>query len=100
MPPLEARCSYTTYRDGSQSLWALGMRGGMIEATAELMDRAGYDAIEVPVTGIFVKKFVRDLKEDSWEIARMMARKITRTTKQNMGGAFFDPFAPPRPRST
>ena len=99
MPPLEARFSDTTYRDGSQSLWALGMRGGMIEATAELMDQAGYDAIEVPVTGIFVKKFVRDLKEDSWEIARMMGRKITRTTKQNMGGAFFHPFEAPPPRS-
>jgi len=99
MPPLEARFSDTTYRDGSQSLWALGMRGGMIEATAELMDQAGYDAIEVPVTGIFVKKFVRDLKEDSWEIARMMARRITRTTKQNMGGAFFHPFEAPPPRS-
>ena len=96
---MEARFSDTTYRDGSQSLWALGMRGGMIEATAELMDQAGYDAIEVPVTGIFVKKFVRDLKEDSWEIARMMARKITRTTKQNMGGAFFHPFEAPPPRS-
>src|SRR3972149_5453023 len=87
MPAMEARFSDTTYRDGSQSMWALGMRGGMIEATAELMDQAGYDAIEVPVTGIFVKKFVRDLKEDSWEIARMMGRKITSTPKQNMGGA-------------
>jgi len=96
---MEARFSDTTYRDGSQSMWALGMRGGMIEATAELMDQAGYDAIEVPVTGIFVKKFVRDLKEDSWEIARMMGRKITRTTKQNMGGAFFHPFEAPPPRS-
>ena len=96
---MEARFSDTTYRDGSQSLWALGMRGGMIEATAELMDQAGYEAIEVPVTGIFVKKFVRDLKEDSWEIARMMAKKITRTTKQNMGGAFFPPFEAPPPRS-
>ncbi|MBI2958970.1 MAG: hypothetical protein HYY28_01540, partial [Betaproteobacteria bacterium] len=94
-----ARFSDTTYRDGSQSLWALGMRGGMIEATAELMDQAGFEAIEVPVTGIFVKKFVRDLKEDSWAIARMMARKIRRTVKQNMGGAFFHPFEAPPPRS-
>ncbi len=45
----------TTFRDGSQSLWALGMRRGMIEAVAEDMGRAGFHAVEVPVTGSWIK---------------------------------------------
>ena len=40
------------------------------------MDQAGFDAIEVPVIGIYLKKFVRDLKEDPWEMARMVAREM------------------------
>jgi pyruvate carboxylase len=39
----------TTFRDGHQSLWALGMRTGMIEAVAESMDQAGFEAMEVLV---------------------------------------------------
>ncbi len=59
---MDVRFIDTTFRDGSQSLWALGMRAGMIEANAEAMDRAGFEAIEVPVAGLFAIKFVRDLK--------------------------------------
>ena len=73
---MELRLIDTTFRDGSQSLWASGMRSGMIEAVAEAMDRAGFDVIEVPVGGINFKKFIRDLKEDPWEMARMVARKM------------------------
>ena len=72
---MDVRFIDTTFRDGSQSLWASGMRTGMIEAVAEDMDHAGFDAIEVPVNGIYMKKFVRDLKEDPWEMARMVAQK-------------------------
>ena len=88
----------TTFRDGSQSLWALGLRAGMMEAVAPSMDRAGFEGIEVPVTGIFVKKFVRDLKEDPWEMSRMVARKMPDTAKICIGGAFFHPFEAPPPR--
>ena len=42
---MDVRFIDTTFRDGSQSLWALGMRTGMMEATAEFMDRAGFEAI-------------------------------------------------------
>src|SRR3972149_10211750 len=31
----------TTFRDGSQSLWASGLRAGMMESVAEKMGRAG-----------------------------------------------------------
>jgi len=89
----------TTFRDGSQSLWAMGMRTGMIEAVAEMMDEAGFDAIEVPVIGPFLKKLVRDLKEDPWDLARVAARKMPRTLKGCPAGAFIVPFEPLPPRS-
>src|SRR3990172_9568061 len=89
----------TTFRDGSQSLWASGMRTGMIEAVAEIMDRAGFDVIEVPVTGLYMKKFIRDLKEDPWEMARMVARKLPNTVKSCMAGGYIHPFEAPPPRS-
>ncbi|OLT21334.1 hypothetical protein BJF78_34355 [Pseudonocardia sp. CNS-139] len=77
----------TTFRDGSQSLWAMGIRHGMMEALAADLDRAGFDVVEVPANPIFFKKMVRDLKEDPWETMRMLARTITRTPKTCMGGA-------------
>ena len=96
---MDVRFIDTTFRDGSQSLWALGMRTGMIAAVAEAMDQAGFEAIEVPILGIFVKKFVRDLKEDPWDLARMVARKMPRTVKTCMAGAYFHPFEAPPPRA-
>jgi oxaloacetate decarboxylase alpha subunit len=75
----------TTFRDGSQSLWAMGMRHGMMEPIASDMDAAGYRAIEVPVNGIVMKKIVRDLKEDPFEILRMIQRKMPNTVKVGMG---------------
>ncbi len=89
----------TTFRDGSQSLWASGMRTGMIEAVADDVGRAGFDVIEVPVGGIYFKKFIRDLKEDPWDMARMVARKMPATVKTCMAGAFFHPFEAPPPRA-
>jgi oxaloacetate decarboxylase alpha subunit len=96
---MDVRFIDTTFRDGSQSLWASGMRTGMIEAVAESMDRAGFEAVEVPVNAVYVKKFVRDLKEDPWEMARMVARKMPHTVKSCMAGAIISPFEAPPPRS-
>src|SRR5512140_2193151 len=96
---MEVKLIDTTFRDGSQSLWASGMRTGMIAAVAEDMDRAGFEAIEVPVIGIYFKKFVRDLKEDPWEMCRMVANKMPRTPKGCMAGAIIHPFEAPPPRS-
>jgi oxaloacetate decarboxylase alpha subunit len=89
----------TTFRDGSQSLWASAIRTGMIEAVAESMDRAGFAAIEVPILGIFLKKFVRDLKEDPFAMARMAAEKMPKTKKSVFAGAFILPFELATPRS-
>src|SRR3970040_285558 len=96
---MEVRFIDTTFRDGSQSLWASGLRSGMIEAVAELMDRAGFDVIEVPAQGVYFKKFVRDLKEDPWEMARMAARKMPNTVKSCMFSAGIQPFETPPPRA-
>jgi oxaloacetate decarboxylase (Na+ extruding) subunit alpha len=96
---MEVRFVDTTFRDGSQSLWASGMRTGMIEAVAQDMERAGFDVIEVPINAIYFKKFVRDLKEDPWDMARMVAREMPRTVKSCMAGAVISPFEAPPPRS-
>lgn len=89
----------TTLRDGSQSLWASGMRSGMMSAVAEELGRAGFDVVEVPLNGIYFKKLVRDLKEDPWEMARMLASKMPITVKGCMAGAMINPFEAPPPRS-
>ncbi len=88
----------TTFRDGSQSLWALRMTTGMMEAVAEPMDRAGFAAIELPMNPIYFKKFVRDHREDPWAMMRLMAAKMPRTPKGCMVAALIHPFElrPPR----
>ena len=94
---MDVRFIDTTLRDGHQSLWASGMRTGMLDAVAESMDQAGFEAIEVPVVGVFVKKFVRDLKEDPWEMMRMLAKKLPRTPKTCMTPGVIHPFEAPPP---
>ena len=89
----------TTFRDGAQSLWASSIRTGMIEAVAESMDHAGFHAVEVPVNGNFVKKFVRDSKEDPFAMARMLARKMPNTVKTTMAGAHILAFEQTPPRA-
>jgi len=96
---MQVRFIDTTFRDGAQSLWAGAMRIGMIEVVAEAMDRAGFEAIEVPVGGNRLKKSLRDLKENPWDLARMVARKMPNTAKSMMAGAFIVPFEAPPPRS-
>jgi oxaloacetate decarboxylase alpha subunit len=88
----------TTFRDGSQSQWALGLRTGMIETVAEAMDQAGFAAVEVPVVAIYIKKFVRDLKEDPWAMMRMVARRMPNTVKSCMAGGHILSFEAPAPR--
>ena len=95
---MELRLIDTTLRDGSQSLWASGMRFGMMDVVAESLGRAGFDAVEAPLNGIYFKKFVRDLREDPWEMARMLARRMPSTIKGCMAGAMINPFEAPPPR--
>ncbi len=95
---MEVKFLDTTFRDGAQSLWASGMRIGMMEAVAEDMARAGFASVEVPINGIYVKKFVRDLKENPWDLARMVAKKMPHVIKGCMAGGNLNPFGAPSPK--
>jgi len=81
---MDVRFVDTTLRDGSQSLWATRMRGGMIDSVADPIDMAGFAAVEVLVGAVFMKKAIRELRENPWDIVRLIARKMPRSTKTAM----------------
>ena len=68
----------TTLRDGQMSLWASGMRTDMMLPVAPFIDRAGYLAVEV-IAPAFLKKCVRELREDPWERIGLLSERITHT---------------------
>ncbi len=97
---MDVRILDTTFRDGAQSLWAMAIRHGMMEPLAADMDSAGFAVIEVPANAIHFKKYIRDLKENPFDVMRMLARKMPRTPKAAMGGALnLNPFGTPTPRA-
>ncbi len=96
---MDVRFVDTTFRDGSQSIWASYIRTGMIKAVADEMEQAGLDVIEVPVIGIYFKKFIREMKEDPWDMVRMVAKKMPGAVKACMTPAGFHPFEAPPPRA-
>lgn len=67
----------TTFRDGHASLWAEGMRTGMMLPVAPQMERVGFTSIELIATSHF-KKCVRELREDPWERIRLVSKRITK----------------------
>lgn len=77
-PNNEIRFVDTTLRDGQESLWATGMRTGMILPIASRLDDAGFEAIEIIATTNF-KKQIRDLKENPWERIHLVSQKIKKT---------------------
>ena len=74
----EVRFVDTTLRDGQQSLWAYNMRTGMMVPIVELMDQAGFEAIEFggPVE---LPKCIKELREDPWERYRLVIPKFKKT---------------------
>lgn len=88
----------TTFRDGSQSLWAMGMRYGMREPIAADLDRAGFAVVEVVADSPFFKKSIRDLKEDPWATVRMLSEKMPNTLKASMGALNLGVFGARPPR--
>src|SRR3989442_10294494 len=68
----------TTLRDGQQSLWAYGMRTGMMVPVAAQLDQAGFEAIELggPVE---LNKCVRELRENPWDRYRLLVAQIRKT---------------------
>jgi oxaloacetate decarboxylase (Na+ extruding) subunit alpha len=91
--------SDTTFRDGQQSLWAMKMTYGMIDAVVEEMDQAGYDLIELPVNAVYAKMQVRFLKEDPWKLAHLFGEKIKRTKKTQVIMDCMDMMGKGEPRS-
>lgn len=75
----------TTLRDGQQSLWALGMKTGMMLSIAEQMDRAGFESMEFFVS-IMIKKYVREHKENPWVWLREGTQRFRRTRLRYHGG--------------
>ena len=81
----------TTLRDGQMSLWATGMRTGMMLPVAETMERAGFAAIEIMATG-FEKKMVRELREDPWERIDLVRKLIKQTPLRMIRGRYMAAF--------
>jgi pyruvate carboxylase len=74
----EIRFVDTTLRDGHQSLWAEGMRTGMMLPVAANIDRAGFETVEL-VAPSFFKKCCREFREDTFERIRLMRERMPNT---------------------
>jgi len=75
----------TTVRDGSLSLWALGMRTGAMLAIAEHMDRCGFESMEFFGFAGYLK-YVKEHKENPWDWMGLGAKKFRRTRLRYHGG--------------
>jgi oxaloacetate decarboxylase alpha subunit len=67
-----------TLRDAHQCLWATRMTTAMMAETAPLLDRAGFEAIDL-VGGAVFDVCVRYLREDPWERMRIVSSWVTET---------------------
>ncbi len=67
-----------TLRDAHQCLWATRMTTGMMREVAPLLDRAGFEAIDL-VGGAVFDVCVRYLREDPWERMRILSSWVTET---------------------
>jgi oxaloacetate decarboxylase (Na+ extruding) subunit alpha len=68
----------TTLRDAHQCLWATRMTTAHMLPVAEIMDRIGFQRIDL-IAAIQFDVCVRFLKENPWERVRLMRQRITRT---------------------
>ena len=67
-----------TLRDAHQCLWATRMTTAMMKDIAPLLDRAGFEAIDL-VGGAVFDVCVRYLKEDPWERMRILNSWVKET---------------------
>jgi len=81
----------TTVRDGMQSLWATGMRTGMILPIAERLDQAGFDAVEI-LAPAFGKKMIRELREDPFERLQLVRQRMKKTPLRVICGRYLAAF--------
>ncbi len=75
----------TTLRDGQQSLWALNMKTDAMLGVAEQMDQIGFESLEFFVS-IFIKKYIREHKENPWDWVRKGVKRFHLTRLRNHGG--------------
>lgn len=67
-----------TLRDAHQCLWATRMTTGMMSEIAPMLDKAGFEAIDL-VGGAVFDVCVRYLREDPWERMRILSKWVTET---------------------
>jgi oxaloacetate decarboxylase alpha subunit len=88
----EIRIIDQTFRDAHQCLWASRMRTGMMLPVADLMDRIGFESIDL-AGAVHFDVGVRYLKENPWEKNRLLCQKVKRTpmicTIRSTGGIGF-----------
>jgi oxaloacetate decarboxylase alpha subunit len=77
-----------TLRDGQQSLWGMQMRAGMALPATPLIDRVGYEVVDLVGSSMF-EIMVRNFAEDPWEgldlIVASMPRSRIRAAMRNTG---------------
>ncbi|MCA3134571.1 MAG: pyruvate carboxylase [Betaproteobacteria bacterium] len=77
-----------TMRDGQQSLWGMQMRAGMALPVTPLIDRTGYDVVDLVGSSMF-EIMVRNFAEDPWQgldlIVQSMPRSRIRAGLRNTG---------------
>ena len=76
--PRTVRLIDLTLRDAHQCLWATRMTTAMMKEVAPLLDRAGFEAIDL-VGGAVFDVAVRYLREDPWERMRILSSWVTET---------------------
>ncbi len=62
----------TTLRDGHQSLWATRMRTAHMVPVAHLLDKAGFQSVELMGT-VHFDACLRYLREDPWERIQILS---------------------------
>jgi oxaloacetate decarboxylase alpha subunit len=67
-----------TLHDAHQCLWATRMTTAVMSRLAPLLDRAGFEAIDL-VGGAVFDVCVRYLREDPWERMRILSSQVTET---------------------
>jgi oxaloacetate decarboxylase alpha subunit len=78
MPGRRVNLIDVTLRDAHQCLWATRMTTAMMKDIAPLLDRAGFEAVDL-VGGAVFDVCVRYLREDPWERMRILSSWVTET---------------------
>jgi oxaloacetate decarboxylase alpha subunit len=87
-----------TLRDGVQSMWAMQLPHGIVDAVIDKIDEAGFRAFTFGIHAPFLQMAVRD-GENPWETLRLVKKKVKKTPVSTMCLAcqlgLDKPFDPP-----